>query len=69
MKFVIITKIPKRQGFLGPLPEKNVVEEVEAVSLDTVTERLHIPTDGECWVVKAEHITIVKPRIINEVIS
>lgn len=68
MKFLVITKIPERQGLLGPIKGINVINEVEADDVDAVREGLQVPLNGECIIVAKEQATIVRARVVNEVV-
>jgi hypothetical protein len=67
MEFIIITHIPTRQGFLGPIQGKNLIEETEAPDLDSLKEGLHVPLDGYCLVVEKENATKIEAHIVNEI--
>lgn len=66
MDFLVITHIPTRQGLLGPIKERNIIEESSANDLEELKEGLHIPLDGYCLVVEREHVTKIESRIHNE---
>lgn len=66
-QYIVISHIPQRQGLVGPIPEKNIVDDVEAESIEKIIEGLHIPIDGKCFVIPLNAVTIVKSRIINEI--
>lgn len=68
MRFLVIARFPSRQGFLGPVPEKYIVDELEAVDLDDVMSKVKTPLDGDCRIVDISFVTTVKSRIINEVV-
>ena len=55
--FVIITYIPRRQGFLAPIAEKVLLEESEAENIEEIREGLHVPLDGYCLVAEEQHVT------------
>jgi hypothetical protein len=54
---------------LGPIASKIVRTEIEADSLEAVQEQVEVKLGGECVIVPMEHATIIKPRLVNEVVS
>ena len=67
MIFLVITKIPSRQGMLGPIKAQNIVEEKEAKDIEELKNKLDIPLDSTCLVVGIDHVVTVKSRVVNEV--
>lgn len=67
-KFLVITKIPPRQGFVGTIPEKIVVDENEIEdSEELVVDGFHVPLGGTVYIIPMEHVTTLKSRIVTEV--
>ena len=60
MKLLIITTIPPRQALLGTTPEKHVVEETEAESVEYAADSVHVPEHGCVRIIPAEHVTVVE---------
>lgn len=68
-KFLVITKIPPKQGLLGTVPGKTVLEEVEIEDgEDFVTDGFHVPLGGEVLIVPMDVVTTIRSKIVNEVV-
>ena len=65
--FVVVTYIPRRQGFLAPIPEKVVLEETEAESIEEVRAGLHVPLDGYCLVAEEKYVSRVTASVRTEI--
>jgi hypothetical protein len=69
MQFLVFTKVPATKGLLGPIASKIVRTEIEADSLEAVKDQVEVKLGGECVIVPMEHAIVIKPRLVNEVVS
>lgn len=68
-KYLLITHIPVRQGFLGPIPEKNLIEEAEEDNIEMLRRKLHIPLDGKVYVADVEDVTVIESGLVNKIVE
>jgi hypothetical protein len=68
MKFLVITKIPSRQGFATAIKPKIAINEIEAPDVNMLKNRLNTPIGGVTYIVPKEYVVIIKARVINEIV-